>query len=144
VPPNQQLNSFDASPTQIREAEQFVRFWYSETKDLCKHFLTIVSATLAFSVTFAEKVVGVQGGMNASLWLLLFAWVLLVIAVVACGVGLLHTYRGGITATHHPERIAEVVRSGVVGTYYTLTAGTSFVIALLLLAGAAFLKLLRY
>ena len=37
--------------------DNFLKYDYGETKDLCKSFLTLVSALLVFSVTFSEKIV---------------------------------------------------------------------------------------
>lgn len=37
--------------------ELFLKYDYPETRDLMKAFLTVVSATLAFSVTFSDRIV---------------------------------------------------------------------------------------
>ena len=41
-------------------AELFLRYDYTETKDLAKAFLTLVSSILVISITFSEKVLGGQ------------------------------------------------------------------------------------
>lgn len=46
-------------------AALFLKYNYAETKDLAKAFLTLASAILAFSVTFAEKVVDLQNSQPA-------------------------------------------------------------------------------
>jgi hypothetical protein len=38
-----------------------VKFDYAETKDLCKSFLTPISAVLVFCVALSEKIVGLAG-----------------------------------------------------------------------------------
>jgi hypothetical protein len=38
------------------EAKEFLEFVYPEVRDLCEHFLTLVSGILIFSVTFSEKI----------------------------------------------------------------------------------------
>jgi hypothetical protein len=40
--------------------EKFLKFLYPEIKDLAKHFLTLLSGILVFSVTFSEKIVPVS------------------------------------------------------------------------------------
>lgn len=73
-------------------AELFRTFHYPEVKDLGKHFLTLISATLVLSVTFAEKIVGLDARRTPAFWLLALCWVLLVAALVACGWGLFRIY----------------------------------------------------
>ena len=42
-------------------AADFMRYDFAEMKDVCKEFLTLVAGILVFSVTFAEKIVGLKG-----------------------------------------------------------------------------------
>jgi hypothetical protein len=37
--------------------QKFLVFLYPEIKDLAKHFLTLISGVLVFSVTFSEKII---------------------------------------------------------------------------------------
>ncbi len=38
------------------DAINFLKYAFTETKDLAEHFLTVVTAALVFSLTFSEKV----------------------------------------------------------------------------------------
>jgi len=40
------------------DSKMFVEFVYLEVKELCIQFLTLTSGMLVFSITFAEKLVG--------------------------------------------------------------------------------------
>lgn len=39
------------------KAELYLKYDYTETEDLCKHFITVVVAVLVFSLTLAEKII---------------------------------------------------------------------------------------
>jgi hypothetical protein len=52
-------------PGQDAFFETFLKYDYAETKDLAKDFLTLVSAILVFSLTFAEKIVNFHWSMEA-------------------------------------------------------------------------------
>jgi hypothetical protein len=69
-------------------AQVFLKYDYVEWKDLCKSFLTLSSATLILSITFAEKVVGVQTAKVSEKVPLLTCWIALLAAVASCGLGL--------------------------------------------------------
>jgi hypothetical protein len=68
--------------------DNFLKYDYGETKDLCKSFLTLVSALLVFSVTFSEKIVGFPRAKPAAKACLVLTWALFLIAIIACGIGL--------------------------------------------------------
>ena len=68
------------------DAEIFMKYDFAEFKDLCKQFLTLVSGILVFSVTFAEKIVGLQS--HPGRWLLVLAWIGFIVAIVLCGIAL--------------------------------------------------------
>jgi hypothetical protein len=53
----EQLGRLMPSHYYVMEAKTFLDFVYPEVKDLCKHFLTLVTGILVFSVTFSEKIV---------------------------------------------------------------------------------------
>ena len=40
----------------LSEVEQFLKYDYAETRDLLKAFITLISATLVFSLTFSDKI----------------------------------------------------------------------------------------
>jgi hypothetical protein len=72
----------------VEESKLFLEFHYPEVKDLAKHFLTLNSGLLVFSVAFAEKIVGLPPVSGLGSRGLLFSWSLLIVALVSCGSGL--------------------------------------------------------
>jgi len=69
-------------------AQTFMTFDYAETKDLCLHFLTLVSGVLVLSVTFAERIVAGAQPKATPRVLLCSCWTLLIAAMIACGIAL--------------------------------------------------------
>lgn len=81
----------DSSPIEMSvdfEAGMFLKHYYPETKDLAKHFLTLISGSIVFSITFAEKIVNFSQAPELAKYVLLSAWAFLIIALGACGLGL--------------------------------------------------------
>jgi hypothetical protein len=77
-------------------AELFLKYDYVETKDLAKAFLTLVSGILVLSITFSEMIVGVSTGGRKARFALAACWVLLICALLSCGLALvLITYAAG-------------------------------------------------
>src|SRR6266853_5732241 len=70
----------------------FIEFKYPEIKDLLKHFLTLISGALVFSITFSEKIIGLDKALNNQKKMILAAWFILVLALGACGLGLYTLY----------------------------------------------------
>src|SRR5689334_3807573 len=85
-------------------SDAFMKYDYAETKDLCKHFLTLLSGVLVFSVAFADKIVNYVNARSAARSFLLCCWVLLVAAIIACGIGLTYLALAGGEAVYFPER----------------------------------------
>jgi hypothetical protein len=52
-------------------AKLFLQYNYLETKDLCKHFITIIIAVLVFSLTFSEKIIDFKNASTLAKSLLL-------------------------------------------------------------------------
>lgn len=69
----------------IPSPELFLQYDYPETRDLMKSFLTVVSATLALSVTFSDKIVRMHQSDRRVRRLMLSAWVLMFIALILGG-----------------------------------------------------------
>ncbi len=65
-----------------------MKYDYAETKDLCEHFLGLVSAILVFSLTFSEKIVGYPRASRTAKTYLIITWGLFLGAIVAAGIGL--------------------------------------------------------
>ena len=129
----------DKSPS---EARIFVEFHYIEIKDLLKHFLTLISASLVFSITFAEKIVDLEHATTSQQGMLFTAWFLLVIALGSCGLGLYTLYLSAERAINMELFQSEVDFRGLVRYSYLFQdiAGILFGVALLLLVIAAALK----
>jgi hypothetical protein len=69
-------------------ADLFMKYDYTETKDLCKQFLTLVSGILVFSITFSEKIINYQQASTKTKLLLLLSWLLFALAITCCGIAL--------------------------------------------------------
>jgi len=133
------------SATSGHEQKIFLDFYYPELKDLGKHFLVVISATLAFSLTFAEKIVSIQKGTSFQRSLLLGAWGLMIVAILAAGIGLYQNFVAGGAANGsiirgRPRHFKPLVRR-VYALYHV--AGFSYVISLLLLTISTGSKFVR-
>ena len=73
-------------------AQRFLQFYYPEVKDLCKHFLTLISATLVFSIAFSEKIVDFEKASTIDKTALLGVFLVLIIALGLCGLGLYYIF----------------------------------------------------
>jgi len=69
-----------------------LKFEYVEVKDVLKSLLTILVAVLVGSIAFAEKIVDVQKTTPFAHQAMFASWILLFLAIAACGVGF--TYLG--------------------------------------------------
>jgi hypothetical protein len=125
------------------KAKAFLEFEYAEIKDLSKQFLTVVAGVLALSVTFSEKIVNfTQAGFKTRL-LMMSCWVLCLGAFLLGGCAIFLIYNAGGAAKRtilyqrfHPYRLMAAL------SYWCLdVAGAAFVLALVLLVLAAFLRL---
>ena len=122
-------------------ADFFMKYDYTETKDLCKQFLTLVSGILVFSITFSEKIINFQQASTKTKLLLLLSWLLFVLAITCCGIALCYLALAA----------GEAVYGGTVGNNFQATAltayaliiaaGFSFVLGLLSLIGTAALSI---
>lgn len=72
--------------------DAYIQFKYPEIKDLLKHFLTLISGTLVFSVTFSEKVIDFHKSAKAQKISVFAAWTLFAVALAACGAGIYLNY----------------------------------------------------
>lgn len=113
-------------------ARLYVEFTYPEARDLAKHFLTLSSGMLVFSVTFSEKIVGYPTSGRWARRFLLTCWSLLAGSLIACGWGLTYVFSAGWGATFAPEN-ADWLRSDRLAGYWIFAAGGLFVLGLLCL-----------
>jgi len=115
--------------------DTFLKYDYAETKDLCKSFLTLVSAILVFSVTFSEKIVGFPQAKTGAKTCLVTAWGLFLIAIIACGVGLTLIAMAAGEVLYRPQQgYPEVAFTAY---NWIVVAGCAFVIGLIMLIVAA-------
>ncbi|WP_146185114.1 hypothetical protein [Flavobacterium pallidum] len=75
--------------------EQFLKYNYFETKDLCLHFLTLVTAVLVFSLNFAEKVFNFKEASGKRRSIIISGWCSFIFSIIFCGVGLALNSRAG-------------------------------------------------
>jgi hypothetical protein len=117
-----------------RPSDLFFKYNYTETKDFCKQFLTLVVAVLVFSLTFSENVVDFSNASLAAKLCLVLAWTSMLISIVSCGVGLTYMALAGGNAVyggmHYPVWASKSYRLIII-------AGASFIIGLVLLIVAA-------
>ena len=88
------------------DATNFLKYAYSETKDLSKHFLTVLTAVLVFSLAFAEKVVDIKNADIISKGCLGAAWCSFFTAIVSCGVAICYVALSGGAASANRGREA--------------------------------------
>jgi BON domain len=112
-------------------AKLFLQYNYTETKDLCKHFLTVVSAILVFSLTFSEKIINFHQASRSAKMLLLIAWVLLIGSIVACGLGLVFISLAGGQAVYGAKSNYQPL--ALTSYKWIIAAGLAFVVGLVFL-----------
>lgn len=81
-------------PTSVADNvyELFIEFKYPEIRDLLKQFLTLISATLVFSVTFSERIIDYRRSSAIQRNMVFTSWLMLVASLGACGCGLYLNY----------------------------------------------------
>jgi len=127
------------------EARVFLEFKYPEIKDLLKHFLTLISASLVFSVTFSEKIINFQTAGSLQHVVVIATWLMLVLALGACGLGLYTLYLAAERALSsevfkRPEDFQTLARWSYI---YQDLAGFMFGFGLCLLVVAATISSLK-
>lgn len=123
------------------KAELFLKYDYTETKDLCKHFLTVVIAVLVFSLSLAEKIINFTAASRTAKLFLFFAWVAMILSVVTCGVGLCYNSLAGGRAANG---LKDYHRFTPIAYKWLLVAGSFFVLGLALLIASAAAPIFRY
>jgi hypothetical protein len=117
-------------------ADNFLKFDYVETKDLCKQFLALVASLLVFSVTFSEKIVDFDHAPLVPKLLLVGSWFSFLVAIIATGGALYVLFNAGMLATHRPEKGEWRLRMRFISFQLLNVAGVSFVLGLLVLIGS--------
>jgi hypothetical protein len=120
-----------------QHAKIFLDKDYAESKDLAKTFLTLLSAILVASITFSEKIVDVAKADLLPLATMIVCWLLILIAIVACGTGLASMSIAAGMAAYQPT--LDYRKLETLGVLFFLAAGGTFVLSLcaLIVAGVA-------
>lgn len=126
--------------TYVMDPKTFIDFVYPEARDLCKHFLTLVSGILVFSVTFSEKVVNFQAASVSARWLLFCAWAMFLIAFVGGGASLTMLFLAAGSANAGETSWAQFMVSGGVTLF---ASGVAFCLGLITLAVSGSLAVLQ-
>ena len=118
----------------MSSAELFLKYNYPETKELCLHFLTLITAVLVFSLNFAEKAIDFQHSAQGKRLVIIMSWCLLVLAIVFCGLGLVFNSLAAGDAVYQKVNYLALAQKAYL---CMLAAGTSFVLGLILMMIAA-------
>lgn len=112
------------------EAEKFLKYDYTETKDLCKQILTLITTVLIISLTFSEKIIRFESASALAKWLVIFSWIAFLLAIILCGLGLLIITMAAGEAVYTKE----VNRLKAAKAYrMIIAAGGLFILGLILL-----------
>jgi hypothetical protein len=128
---------------EVNAAQAFLGYAYPESKDLAKHFLTVVAVVLTFSVTFSERSSATPPHFLRLL--LLSSWVLSIAAIVLDGLAIVMVFEDGLAAKYEVTYHSRHPRHARLAspTFKCLTmAGICFVLSLLMLALAGMARLL--
>jgi hypothetical protein len=133
-------------------AEAFLKYDYAQTVDLGKAFITLLSAILVLSVTFAEKIINWEKSDRIPKILLLMCWGLLIFSIILCGASLNVIFATAVAVAHPlgEGRYWGVPVYGAIVDYLDAAsfawfvmglAGCTFVLSVILLPVVAILKM---
>jgi hypothetical protein len=120
-------------------AQLFLKYDYTETKDLAKSFLTLTSGLLVFSVSFSERAINAKGAALMARISLGASWVLMIIAIVICGLAICFLSWAAGEAVYGGSFEANAFKA--YGLLFL--SGCCFVVGLLALVVAAIVSLAR-
>jgi hypothetical protein len=120
-------------------AELFLKYDYAETRDLLKVFITLISATLVFSLTFAEKIVNFRQADWKARACLIASWILFVTSLVLCGLAvcLIAAAAGKMLYGAIPLITISYFELALASWACVLLAGCAFVLGLMMMVAAA-------
>jgi uncharacterized membrane protein len=113
----------------MNNAELFLKYNYAETKDLCLHFLTLITAVLVFSLNFSEKVFDFQNSSKKRRLVVISGWCLFLLSIILCGLGLVFNSIAGGDAVYVQKYYIYWAQYSYLSI---LLAGTFFVLGLCL------------
>lgn len=111
-------------------AELFLQYNYPETKELCLHFLTLITAVLVLSLNFAEKAIDFQNSTHGKRLSIILSWCLFVLAIIFCGLSLVFNSLAAGDAVYQKVNYLELAQKAYLSI---LLAGTTFVLGLILM-----------
>jgi hypothetical protein len=110
----------------LSNADKFLKYNYFETKDMGLHFLTLVTAVLVFSLSFAEKVFDFQHASKRKRAVVIVGWCLYMLSIIFCGLGLTLNALAGGAAVYNNEYESYANRAYL----FIIFAGVCFIIGL--------------
>ncbi len=81
-------------------SDLYLRYDFVQTRDLAKAFLTLSSAILVFSTTFARQTVGQRAGFNPTKMAVMSAWSALLVAIAIAFLSIFAVIVAGGRAVH--------------------------------------------
>ena len=125
--------------------ETFMQYDYAETRDLLKAFITLISATLVFSLAFVDKIVGIAAAQPFVRHLVFGAWTsfFLALALAGAGIVMIAAAAGCILYGGLPVLPCGFGTFALLSWAAGVSAGALYLLGLLLLTLAARQSLLR-
>jgi hypothetical protein len=124
------------------DAVDFLKYAFTETKDLAKSFLTVVTAVLVFSLTFSEKIANFSAASRSIRLTLATAWCSMLLAIIAGGVAICYIALSGGAASSNgtAEEWWGQMRTAI---SWLLCGGALFVVGLTALLASALISAWR-
>jgi hypothetical protein len=119
------------------DAVNFMKYAFTETKDLAEHFLTVITAVLVFSLTFSEKIADFKSATTKTRGALVTAWCSFLLAIIACGIAICFVALSGGIATSSGT---DYWNPMLVGIRCLMAGGALFVLGLIALMISALLS----
>jgi len=110
------------------DAKAFIDIEYAQTKDLSQSFFTLAVGVFVASITFSEKIVGINNTGSWPRQWMVGCWLTLLLAMVCCGIALTFMHEALWWAVNVPERNYRA-HTRTAGWFY-IFAGISFVFSL--------------
>jgi hypothetical protein len=112
----------------VDPVSNFIRYDFTITQDLCKQFITVVTAVLVFSLTFSEKIVSFSTTKKPFRILLGISWASMLFAIIACGLGLTYICIAGGQAIYDAQAYPVAAWTSY---RWIIAAGISFIAGLI-------------
>src|SRR5918998_148536 len=75
-----------------KSVEDFLKYNYGQTKDLCQAILSVLVPVLMFSVTFSDKLGDVRSAPWYYKYVMLGSWVCFLLSIIGAGLALVVTW----------------------------------------------------